>query len=316
MANWLDKRIPAARQFKLDMQSIFIFPSKFGFLFLLLCLALFVLGTNYQNNLMLVLCYFLVSLFLLSLFTAYQNFARLKIQLGKTQDVFCGDQVKLPIWFHAREEGTQTAKGLLHIGFWQQPPQLEWDLENGDNPVYLPLHTQQRGQLNVPRVTFSSFYPLGLFRCWTHLAFSSDILVYPARKPCPLVLEYNAKDESEGDSLSQSTGHDDFDSLKNYRPGEPMYHVAWKQYAKGRGLISKHFASSGSSMGWLNLLPCSADELETRLAQISFQVVELSRQGKSFGLDLGHTQIEPDTGINHQLACLKALALFEWSARD
>jgi hypothetical protein len=46
MLGWLDKRIPQAKQFQLDMRSIFIFPSKFGFLALCLCLTLFLLGTN------------------------------------------------------------------------------------------------------------------------------------------------------------------------------------------------------------------------------------------------------------------------------
>ena len=61
---WLDKRIPAANEFQLSHRSIFIFPAKFGALFLALCALLFLLGTNYQNNLMLLLCYFLVALFL------------------------------------------------------------------------------------------------------------------------------------------------------------------------------------------------------------------------------------------------------------
>ena len=61
--NWLNKRIPAATRFSLNHKNIFIFPSRFGGLYLFLCLGLFILGTNYQNNLMILLCYFLVSLF-------------------------------------------------------------------------------------------------------------------------------------------------------------------------------------------------------------------------------------------------------------
>ena len=104
MGRWLDNRIPKARQFSLGHKSIFIFPSKFGWLYLTLCLGIFILGTNYQNNLMQLLCFFLIALFLLNLFVAYLNFSKLSIQLGKTHHVYAGEQVQLPLWINHEEQ--------------------------------------------------------------------------------------------------------------------------------------------------------------------------------------------------------------------
>lgn len=314
-SRWLDKRIPKARQFSLGHRSIFIFPSKFGWLYLLLCLGIFVLGTNYQNNLMQLLCYFLVALFLLNLFVAYLNFAKLSLQLGKTHNVYAGEQVHLPLWINQSEQNEQNPQGLMELGFWKETPILASDLSNVNNPIKIAWSTGVRGPVLIPRVTISSFYPMGLFRCWTHLGFDTQVLAYPSPLPCPVQLTSQLSGDDPDSVASSQSGYDDFDSLKSYRPGEPLYHVAWKQYAKGQGMYSKQFTSTVSTSGWLQLLPCSADELEQRLGQMCFQVNELTKRGQCFGLDLGSTKIAPDSGPQHQQHCLEALALFDWTSR-
>ena len=77
---WLDKRIPPASQHSLTMNNIFILPTGFGWAFIIMSLCLFLLGTNYQNNLMVLLSYILLSIMLLTLFYTHQNFARLAVK--------------------------------------------------------------------------------------------------------------------------------------------------------------------------------------------------------------------------------------------
>lgn len=313
MLGWLDKRIPQARQFQLDMRSIFIFPSKFGFLALCLCLTLFLLGTNYQNNLILLLCYFLVAIFILNVFVSYLNFSRIQIHLGKTVNVFAGDLLQLPLWLNAKNDSPKRPSGLLSMGFWKQQSVISFDLDEQQNPHYLAFKAQTRGPLSLPRITIKSVYPLGLFNCWTHLSFATDIVVYPKPVQCPLSITHGTDTDLTMKTSVSVTGNDDFDSLKTYTRGESLNHVAWKQLAKGQGMYSKQFSSEVSSVGWLTLLPCSSDELELRLSQLTYQVIELTRINQSFGLDLGHTKIDPDIGLHHQHQCLQALAVFKWS---
>lgn len=313
MSKWLDKRIPAATRFTLNHKNIFIFPSRFGGLFLFLCLGLFLLGTNYQNNLMILFCYFLVALFLLNLFIAYLNFSKLDLQLGKLQNGFSGDKVQLPIWInHTRT----AAHGLISLHFWQQNEKVEIDLDRSNNPTYLALPCKKRGKQNLPRVTFNSYFPLGLFRCWTHLQFEGDVLAYPAPIHCSLTL-HNEQDESHKEAAVVSQkGHDDFDSLAPYKQGEPLYHVAWKQVAKGQGMISKQFSHQSGSSGWLKLSLLPPLDLEKNLSHLCFQVIELTRNNMHFGLELEHIKIAPDAGLSHQLKCLTALALYRPHLKD
>lgn len=326
---WLDKRIPTANQYQLNHKNIFIFPSKFGTLFLGLCGLLFLLGTNYQNNLMLLLCYFLVSIFLVSLLASYINFAKIHLHMGKTQEVFLGDNLHFPMWLNA-DQKTLPPNGLINFKFKSDKIKnnevksipsnsIQIDGNNFTNPVTLNLLCTQRGKIDLSRVSVESFYPLGLYRCWTHLSFKSDIIVFPKPIPCDVTLTAKRQSEAEESShtAQQSLGQDDFSHLKSYQLGEPLNHVAWKQLAKGRGMVSKQFASEDSQIGWLSLAHTSAsaglsrpEELENRLGKLCYQVTELSRKNQTFGLDLGETKITPNSGADHRLSCLSALATY------
>lgn len=317
---WLNKRIPAAMQHSLNHKNIFIFPSKFGGLFLGLCFLLFLLGTNYQNNLMLLLCYFLLALFLVNLLASYVNFSRIHLQQGKSSQVFVGDNLHLSLWLNTDNERQHPPDGLLFFKFKTnkeiksrlQNTVTKIDVNTHSNPVPLNYPCQQRGKLTLPRITVSSYFPLGLFKCWTHLAFNNDIMVYPKSIPCAINL--HTREERNNDNTNQSgfeqKGHDDFSHLKAYQAGEPLHHVAWKQLAKGRGMVSKQFSSLSKQTGWLKLPAVNNDGLETEISKLTFQVIELSRTEHVFGLDLGKTCITPSHGLAHFEACLTALALY------
>jgi hypothetical protein len=356
---WLNKRIPEATQHHLNHRNIFIFPAKFGLLFLSLCVLLFLLGTNYQNNLMLLLCYFLLAIFLVNLLASYINFARIDLQIGKCSEVFVRDNLHIPLWLNANKNGHFLAKfpvnGLLHFKFQaikrqsckktktqQNQPSTLIDTNAFSNPINLSQKCQQRGKLVLSRVTVKSFYPLGLYKCWTHLAFTHQITVFPKPLPCEIQLhisEHNSIKKS-GETANEQAGHDDFSHLKAYQLGEPLNHVAWKQLAKGRGMVSKHFSSTGNYIGWLKLSTeyknlshlnielkttvkkvaldknglnrnrLNSSGLDKELGKLCFQVIELSRTHRTFGLDLGKQCIAPNSGSAHRLACLHALAYF------
>lgn len=336
---WLNKRIPSARQHQLDHHNIFIFPAKFGLLFLFLCALLFLLGTNYQNNLMLLLCYFLLGMFLVNLLASYINFARINIQIGKCPEVFVEDNLYVPLWLNADNQHNPLPNGLLNFKFQinkssqytgktSNTLNLQVDVDHLSNPVNLSYRCLTRGELTLPRITVESFYPLGLYRCWTHLAFSQQITVFPKPIPCAINLLVNsqANTKKNGDLSNPMSGHDDFSHLKPYQVGQPLRHVAWKQLAKGRGMVSKHFSSVANQIGWLvlssefknssiiGLNEQQQQKLEIALSHLCYQVLELSRTDQIFGLDLGAQCIAPNAGSAHRIACLTALAVFAQSS--
>ena len=89
---WLDRRIKPAREIRLDQSKIFIFPTRYGFFYLLTAVLLFIGGINYENSLILNLCFLLVSLFIISILHTFRNLSGLIIKAGNAEDSFAGGQ--------------------------------------------------------------------------------------------------------------------------------------------------------------------------------------------------------------------------------
>jgi uncharacterized protein (DUF58 family) len=96
--------------------------------------------------------------------------------------------------------------------------------------------------------------------------------------------------------------------------GESLKQVAWKQWAQGRGMLSKEFEQPQGEPIWLTLKP-DAKRLETQLGQLSWQINRLTQLEQYFGLHLHMPMGEdiiltPTLGNQHRIACQKALALY------
>lgn len=310
---WLDKRIPDNRQFQMDMSNIFIFPSKFGIIYCLLCGLLFILGTNYRNNLMLLLSYFLLAMFLVNLLISYSNFARLKVQLGKVSSVFAQNDCPLPLWLgdsHCQNISELNCSGKIHFRFWKGEQHKSIEAETHSNPIILNLTTHQRGYIVLPRITIESFYPLGLFRCWTHIRFINKVLIYAKPIATELTVTNAVSGEEETLELDSLPGQNDFDTLKTYEQGEPLSRVAWKLVAKGGDMMSKQFTDALSSALWLDIRHYDGQGLESAVGKLTWLVIELTQRKVTFGLVLGEQKIEADSGNSHMERCLESLALY------
>ncbi|GGW76067.1 DUF58 domain-containing protein [Alteromonas halophila] len=302
---WIDARIPAARQHSLNLKSIFIFPSIFGWGYLVMCVCLFLLGTNYQNNLMLFLCYFLAALMLVNLFTSYQNMAALKITSDPIKPVFAGQPATLVLEVASQNTKHPDINGLLNAHWLAESGVVHTDLDDGQWQLRLPYFTEQRGIVSLPRVTVFSNYPLGLFKCWSHLDFDQTLVIYPKLIPAPVRLESVS---GEGDAQTEQTGYDDFYSLRKYELGEPLQRVAWKHVAKGGDWVSKAFSQQQSESGYL----CLADgkNIETALSQLAYQIDNLTDKAVQFGLRLPDKVVPPASGAEHRHVCLSLLAVY------
>ena len=304
---WLRKRIPASNRYTLHLKNVFIFPTRFGFGYLLTCISLFLLGTNYQNNLMLLLCQFLLAVFLLHLFISYRNFTATTLSLKPIAPVTAGEHALLTVQLEDKHP-QQPFYGGLHMQLRGTSLSLLNRRADQEKQLKLLLPTRVRGIFNLPRITFSSTYPLGLFRCWTHLDFEQQLIVYPA--PVPSSLRLDSADTTQGDTSGPTPGIDEFDSLRHFRPGDPMNRVAWKQAAKGGDLATKTFTQSRQESGWLSLAMYQDEPLEKALGLLSYQVNRLIGQQQTFGLRLGEQIVEPGSGEQHKLQCLGQLAQY------
>ena len=93
---WLARRIPPARQITLQGRCLFILPTRLGLWYLLVMLAIYLLGTNYQNNLVLLVAYGLGSLFMVTMWLTHRNLLGLSL-LGAHRAGRGGQPLPMPI---------------------------------------------------------------------------------------------------------------------------------------------------------------------------------------------------------------------------
>ena len=121
------------------------------------------------------------------------------------------------------------------------------------------------------------------------------------------------KDRDALGATAKGRGVDDFDELRDYRPGDSPRHVDWKASSKNRTLIVKQF--SGSYGGRLHfdfnaLVGGGGFDTETALSIMCGWVVEAEERDLVFGMGLDGREVAPGSGKAHCRICLKMLALY------
>lgn len=303
---WLDNRQPRANDHGLHRKNLYIFPSVTGLAYLFLSLIVWLLGTNYQNNLILALAYMQISVFVLTILNTYHNLAGLRVQLRGADPGFAGEKITFHLWF-----STTNPRGCHYVTVqWQDEVPAIFDFEPGqEHREKIYAQSRVRGRLRPRRLLIQSTFPMGLLRCWTWLRFDASALVYPAPIASDMPSGTSVGEEEQGRHAMLSQG-DEFLGLRGYRPGDSLKHIAWKQYAREQGLLSKEFGEFTSSRIWLQWQDFFRGDQELCLSQMCYWVLRLNDQGSTFGLRLPDKEIPPASGPGHLQAVLTALAEF------
>ena len=304
---WAARRAPRAAQVILKHRTIYVFPGKQGAAFLLLAVLIWLLGTNYQNNLILSFSFFLISLMLVSVIHAFKNLLGLTFQPDAALYATVGDRAPFDIAISSQQGNVH--QGLLLTVEDTEPVVVQ--LNAGQKlQVRLTIAARHRGWMKLPRIVVKSYYPLGLIRSWAYVELDHRVLVFPrpiaSDKP-PL----GAGKGDEGVQVSHEPG-DEFQGFQTYQPGAPLSQIAWKQFARGAGLHLKDYRALQSQQAWLDWFAINSDDTELRLAQLSYWVNYFSENNIEFGLLLPGKTIAMGGGEVHRLAALTALALYGW----
>tara|TARA_B100001063_G_C16747920_1_gene548633 strand:- start:723 stop:1823 length:1101 start_codon:yes stop_codon:yes gene_type:complete len=315
---WLDKRIPPNSSHALNMRSVFILPSRFGWGFIVMCMCLFLLGTNYQNNLMLLLSYLLLSVMLLTLFYSYQNFAAIALSVSPPKTVFANTTAHLTLNRVEHSNYKTKPEGLLQVQWLRihklKLPKLKdttsitFDIGNQEQRLSIPVLLHTRGEHKLPRLTLKSAYPFGLYNCWTHLDFDVKVMAYPEPKAGKNGEVVHHTQGAAGSKEDERQGNEDFFALTDFIEGEPLNRVAWKQVAKTGNWVVKQFSEQKGDDVYLSL-PTNTP-LEEGLSALTQKIVSMQSQGVHYGLKLGSTTFTPNNSIAHMHHCLSALATY------
>ncbi len=309
---WLDRRIPPAAQVTLSHRSIFILPTRSALTFGLLLLLLLITAINYQNSLIYALTFWLFSVGLAAMLFTFRNLSGLTLIAGHAAPCFAGERLRLPLWLQADRRGHQA----LLLGFPDQPAQPASVATGERQALHLSLPAHQRGPLQTGRLRLDSRYPLGLFNAWSWVRLEFRGLVYPRPETVPFVFLAGDGGEQLSGAPSTQSGEQDFQGLRPYRQGDSMRRIAWKQLARGKGLVSKDFDHDEGATCWLDWEALPGLPVETRLSRLCGWVLQAHQQGWRYGLRLPGSEFSPDNSEGHRDRCLRALALYGFSAPE
>ncbi len=303
--NKLLKNKHKTNEITLRHNTIYVLPSRLGAKFLFVALLNFVMGINYQNNLILAMAYLMVVLLVFAILTGYKNLRGLSVKFNHVTPCYAPNQPSA----HFSIKAKSACQGVA-LGYKNTKSQL---IDVGNNEVvntHISLNVDKRGRYCFEKVQIYSSFPFGLVSVWSYIQPSDAIYIYPEPIDDPsLVFDTLELGDSEEHESQQKPGSDDFHQLSPFIPGTALNKVSWKHYAKTQQLLSKEFTSHSSAKMALNFNKLNGNT-ETRLSQLCYLVNKLTEQHVTFSLTLPNSEVASGYGLKHQKSCLQALAEF------
>ena len=327
LSRWFAARSPKSDSATLNLRNVYIFFSREGMLFAVLLIITFIAGINYGNNLVLGLCFYLVSVWLISFHVTFAHISGLKVHLIEVTIAEAG----APVWvtLQLRSESRQPRRQLL-FSFEQLDQETDKKASKkiknsadsqqsvlvtrlqGEQIIRLPVQTHTRGQLELPRLKIKTVYPLGIMRAWSYVYFARTTWVYPKPEVFDWQSQYTITSQEDlpvGGQYRQ--GQDDFERLDNYIEGESLARVSWGHVARGQGMFTKHFSDPVGHEQTLDYADMPAAHHEQKLAQLAYGAMRLGELGVPFNMRISNDALSDapmGKGDAFAQACLLRLA--------
>jgi hypothetical protein len=118
------------------------------------------------------------------------------------------------------------------------------DIQPGDTvEVIIDVQPSRRGYIRFNGITIVRTCPFGLFNAFKTIKLSQSLLILPKRYDLPPVnISGTRKYQSGGIALASSVGDsEEFISMRDYRPGDPLRRIHWKSWAKvGKPVVKEY----------------------------------------------------------------------------
>ena len=311
---WSARRNPAGAQAELNRRNILILPTAHGILFILATLVVFIAAINYGNSLAFGLAFFMVSLFIICMFHGFNNLHGLRLKALPTRPVFRGEDAAFQVLLSRHARRSHEGIELFFRGFTVSKASL---VDHEEEQVSVFIRSTKRGEFKAPSLTVRGQFPSGLFTAWSIVRLEMRCLVYP--EPVPVALHHvlNSGGGITEESPLVREGSEDFHGFRSFNPGDSLKQVAWKNVARGQGMLVKQFVDYLDQRLWLDWDMFYGFPDEDRLSRLCYCVLKLSSANTTYGLKLPGLEIAPETGKGHRLQVLQALARYRVpSARE
>lgn len=294
-SKWTKKRFSFTRQKTLMQKDVLVFIYQQGYLYLVLILITFIAGVNYANNLILGFCFLISAILCISFYITFKQLHGLEIEVCYAELGQVGQPLRLDLYFkqsqpQARYLWVQVDEQIDHI--------LLSDLQHR---YTLELHPDSRGLFIYPTVKLFSVYPFGLVRGWTYLYLTGQSWIAP-RAEYPTI-------EQQHSQQKQELEFDEFRELRNFRQGDSIQAVSWKQVARGQGLYVKVFEQHDDQHSVeIDYQHMPSSDHEEKLRLMMGLVEQCEQQQCAYRLLLPHAELPKGIGEQQLLQAKRLLA--------
>jgi len=302
---WFIRRFSKrSRSIKLGYKNLYVFPNKFGFYWIFSLILLFILGTNLEANLTIVISYLMSVILVVNLFLAHFNLHGLEIFAEPQEINFAESPIKYNLIFKSK---ILRNKILLKFIQDNSPPLIIQKIE-GEMCRSINAREKLRGVYYPEIIYGKSSAPMSLFNCWFYWKPEEKIIVAP--KSIPPINKSSETSKSQGKSTSKNGIGDEFSYLKNYRKGESKSSIDWKSFSKTNKLSTKEFMNSNSH---IKLLKLNINyPIEKSLQFLCFEIRKEYKNGNFYSVDMQNGLfMKEGIGYKHYRSCLITLANFK-----
>jgi len=123
------------------------------------------------------------------------------------------------------------------------PVDIDYIAENSDTEQKIQLTPLRRGYLYFEKILLTQVDPLGLFQAHKVFKRKDKLLILPRLYNTPTLNTQGKRTYQQGGiNNTASTGDSqEFISLRDYRPGDPIRSIHWKSFAKTNQLVVKEY---------------------------------------------------------------------------
>lgn len=288
---------------------VYIVPTGFGLVFIAGALIMILVGATYQNNLVNLLAFFMLSLVFIAMIQTHNNLKDVKLEQMLADNGYAGSDFLVT---SVIGNPTREIRFNLETKLRKRTPKSIYEnfqplLPDGTIKLRASYPCDRRGSYEIHDLKVETVFPLGLFRAWMWMETKTNYFVYPepkGKRKFPVGL---TSDPVSG--VARQRGGDDFYGHRRYQIGDAAGHIDWKARARGRPLLVKEFNDGAPAPILLDWFALEDLETEDRLSQLTAWVDDATRKRIVFGLRLPNLVIPPSTGAQHAQRCLEALAV-------
>ena len=302
LSAWMLRRLPRESGLTLAQSRIYLLPTGFGWMLIVVAMAVWIGALNYAVSLAYVLAFWIVALLMVSVLMAYRQLSGLHISGVEPEGVFAGEMAAFPVQLVWPAGEVRYLRLALSDGVAVAP--------DSAGLACLPYRAGGRGQRLIPPVRVYSEAPLGLIRAFAYVRLLSRLDVYPNPVKDELAVALLSS-TGEVEELIAQTGGEDYSHLSDWSPAMGSRRIAWSAYARSGKLMARQFdrLEPRGGMGLLawDRYPSSMDT-ESRLSRLCWQLQQQARLQRSVVLRLPgqeHVLISGDV-----TAGLRALSRF------